>query len=148
MLLVNEGTPPTQRCTCVSLEWPRRGLRHGDGCFNLPSPREMPCGWRPREASSSCSAVNLASQCSSGRRKKQHPKPFYLLKCHVGQSKHRVRWHFLGGSEIWREKTLAGFQVLATPIPLYLYDSALALRQREPSCPRIPTFTWSHLPSL
>lgn len=86
-------------------------------------------------------------------KKQQHPKPFYLLLCHVGQSKHRVKGHFWGALRFGRKRLLQGFRFFATPVPLYLYDSALVLnrqwlesRQREPPCPRLRTFTCS-LPS-
>lgn len=110
---VNEENPPTQKCTCVSLEWPRKEAR--DTETDSLSPREMPCGWRLREASKSCSAVNLASQCSSDRRKTVTPKALLPAQVPRGTEQTRERWHFW--EALRREKTRAGFQVLCHPCP-------------------------------
>lgn len=97
MFSVNEENPPTQKCTCVSLEWPRKEAR--DTETDSLSPREMPCGWRLREASKSCSAVNLASQCSSDRRKTVTPKALLPAQVPRGTEQIRGKMTFLGGSE-------------------------------------------------
>lgn len=155
---VNEEDPPNQKGTCVSLEWPRKEAWDSETDVSTYRP-PRDAMWAQAERSQQFLFSNeLGITVLSWQEKKTAtPKDFLPAQVPRGTEQTQGKMAFWGGSEVWREKTLAGFQVLATPVPLYLYDSALALRQwlesrqREPSCSRIPIFTCSlpsHLASL